>query len=103
MALHFIMLSISTQLNADEICTTWEKKIEPDMQMKESDFTLERFQKATEYLKKDREGFLHGFAKSNQQKFVIGYKLKNKALESKSASDINEFCRFLVNDAFYSD
>jgi hypothetical protein len=96
-------LLISTALKATELCSEWPRKIEPEMQMQEGDFTLENYQEATKYLKEKHEGFLHTFAKSNREKVIKGYLLKTKALESKSNSDIFLFCSFLIDEAFYSD
>ncbi len=103
----------STPSGANELCSEWEKKIEPDMQIQESDFTLERFDKALKKLSELGRTPTHTetwITQGNSLQFVRGWLLKKAALESLNVAklsetneDVDAFCDFLVNHAFYYD
>jgi len=109
----FLLLILPSLVGATEICNDWEKKIEPDMQIAESDFTKEtalRAQKAIGEL--IESGKFEWFQPLNLQKFIYGYLLRKQALNAieargnqdiKSLHAVKEFCKFIVEDAFYYD
>ena len=107
-----ILIVISGGALSQEICTSWDRKIEPDMQMEESVFSLENYNKSTDYLEKihgKELGHMERFGKANSESYIKGYRLKMLALEaiaknsSNRAEAISGFCTFLVDEAFYSD
>ena len=108
-----LFLLVSTGTWADELCSDRELKIEPDMQMPESAFTLEAAEGALERLlelSREPGTELSWFAEQNALKRVRGWLLKKAAIEAldeeRANDDVPElemFCEFLVNDAFYHD
>lgn len=105
-----VFVLISNTSLADELCSGWETKIEPDMQIQESEFTLERFDKALEALSALGREPLHSetwITQGNSLQFVHGWLLKKAAIEAAEDTGnkeaVDAFCKFLVNDAFYYD
>ncbi|NVJ49455.1 MAG: hypothetical protein HWE13_12120 [Gammaproteobacteria bacterium] len=108
-----IMVLLSPLVVADELCQGWEKKIEPDMQMAEAIFTHEAAKAANKALGELIEtGRFDWFEPLNQQKIIYGYLLKTQAQKAidlngkqdiQSLREVQEFCRFLVEEAFYYD
>jgi hypothetical protein len=98
---------------AAELCSNWERKIEPDMQIEESDFTMEAYDSALKRLAElghEPRDELSWFAEENAMKFVQGWLLKKAALESlersrdeEDSQEVKSFCEFLVSKAFYHD
>ena len=109
----FLLLTLSSFVGAKEICVDWEKKIEPDMQIAEADFTKETALRAHKAIGELLEsGKFEWFQPLNLQKFIYGYLLKKQALNAieargnqdiKSLHAVTEFCQFIVEDAFYYD
>ena len=105
-----ILFFVPNTSPAEELCAQWERKIEPDMQIQESDFTLERFDRALETLLKVGHEARHSetwLIEGNSLQFVHGWLLKKAALEAAEDFEKEEavrvFCEFLVNEAFYYD
>ncbi|TQV88297.1 hypothetical protein [Aliikangiella coralliicola] len=108
-----ILLFLPLAVDATEICGDWEKKIEPDMQINEADFTKENALNSHKTIGELIEsGKFEWFQPLNHQKFIYGYLLKKRALnaieargeqEIKSLYAVEKFCRFIVEDAFYYD
>ncbi len=113
----FVLLVVAAlgfhSADARELCADWERRIEPDMQMEESAFTLEAAEAALERLDtliREPEQELSWIAEGNSMKVVRGWLLKKAALEAmdeQQASDelpeVRRFCEFLVSEAFYFD
>jgi len=106
-------LSIATNAMAGELCSGSEMKIAPDMQIQESDFTLEASEDALERLaelSREPRTELSWFAEENALRFVKGWLLKKAAIEAleknqgaEGIPEVRIFCEFLVNEAFYHD
>jgi hypothetical protein len=101
---------LSTPILASEpsvhLCDHRQKIIEPDMQMAEELFTQEVYDNALKALKtldaKSEDTEIQ-FAIENTKKVVVGYPLRAKALATGDKADIEKFCDFLVEEAFYHD
>jgi len=74
---------VATTSHAEELCAEWDKKIEPDMQIQEADFTLESYDKALDSLAtlgREPRHELYWIAEGNALKFVKGWLLKKAAI-----------------------
>ena len=108
-----LALGASFTSRAEELCSGWESKIAEDMQIFESEFTLEAAESALdrlEELTREPRTELSWFAEENAMKFVKGWLLKKAALESlegtedsRESPEVRMFCEFLVTKAFYHD
>ena len=108
-----ILLLLCNNAGAVDVCAGWVRIIEPDMQIRSEDFTLESYDKALDRLKdlgREDQTMLVRFAQQNSLKFVSGWLLKKaaiKALESEppvaDSPEVKAFCEFLTEDAFYHD
>ncbi len=88
------------------LCEGREKRIEPDMQMPETIFNEENSEsakRALEKLDESSEDMMIQFSIENNRRVIEGFSLRSKALSSKNKKDIDEFCDFYINDAFYHD
>jgi hypothetical protein len=97
-----------------ELCNTYPRKIEPDMQIKESDLSTSAALKAAKDLEKslvsasrDQE-----FGTLNRLKIVLGYALRHQALEdaaqfgatsAQAKASTSAFCTWLVEKGFWYD
>lgn len=91
---------------AENLCDSWDRKIEDDMQMPESLFSKNNADEAKialEGLDKNSSDILVQFGVENLARTIKGYALREKALNSKSETDVNAFCTFFINEAFYHD
>ena len=108
-----LALLISVSVHGDELCAGWERKIEPDHQFQESDFTLVAALESLEYLadlSRDPRHELSAFAERNSLVLVEGWLLKKAAIEAMARNqdaaklhEIRDFCEFLVNEAVIHD
>ena len=102
--LYILILSFTSFTYAENLCDSWERKIEPDMQIEESLFTKENAELAKLALLEldlESEDTLTQFAIENRKKIIKGFELRQKALESKAA--LNCYCIYFINEAFYYD
>ncbi len=101
------LICLSFCAHSESLCSSWETKIEPDMQMPESVFSLDNAKFSKQALMKleanKSTDLMTDFAIENHSRIVKGYELRALALKSKQAEDVNNFCRFWVNEAFYHD
>jgi hypothetical protein len=97
-----------------ELCSTYPRKIELDMQIKESDLSTSAASKAAKGLEKsfasasrDQE-----FGTLNRLKIVLGYTLRRQTLEdaaqfgatsTQTKESTNAFCTWLVEKGFWHD
>ncbi|QSX29702.1 hypothetical protein JYB88_16150 [Shewanella cyperi] len=104
--LTLVFTSFDCLAGSSSLCEGVELRIEPDMQIPESSFVKEEADKAkAELLKLDHEtnDLLTKFAIENRNRIIQGYELKERALSLKTEEAVNEYCTFLVNEAFYHD
>lgn len=97
-----------------ELCGAYPRMIEPDMQIKESDLTTSAALQAARYLEtnppdpsRDQD-----FGRLNKLKIVLGYALRNQALEdvakfgatsAQAKASTIEFCTWLAEKGFWND
>ncbi|MEL6869410.1 MAG: hypothetical protein AAFO81_06380 [Pseudomonadota bacterium] len=99
--------------HAENLCTGWEMKIEPDHQFQESDFTLESSLHALKVLGLLAQQPRHeraAFEEHNALTLVKGWLLKKAAVEAQATAQSEEevaqvlqFCEFLINEAVIHD
>ena len=91
---------------SENLCDSWERKIEDDIQMEESLFSKQNADEAKitlDNLDKNSSDILVQFGIENLTRTIKGYTLRENALNSKLDTDISEFCTFFINEAFYHD
>lgn len=101
-----VFSSLNCLADSSSLCEGIELKIERDMQMPESVFVKEEADLAKEELlelDKETDDVLTLFAIENRKRIIKGYELKERALNLKTKEAVNEYCTFLVNEAFYHD
>jgi hypothetical protein len=97
-----------------ELCSTYPRKIEPDMQIKESDLNTTAALKAAKDLEKNRASASRDqeFGTLNRLKTVLGYTLRRQALEdaaqfgaasAQAKASTKSFCTWLVEKGFWHD
>jgi hypothetical protein len=95
-----------------ELCGAYPRKIEPDMQIKESDLTTSAALQAAKDLEKASPNMSGNpdFATLNRQKIVLGYTLRRQALEdaakfgatsTQAKASVTAFCAWLVEKGFW--
>jgi hypothetical protein len=88
------------------LCEEREKRIEPDMQMPETIFNKENADAARTALAKFGEksqDMMTRFSIENNRRIIKGFSLRSKALITNEKKDIDEFCKFYINEAYYHD
>ena len=101
-----LLMAYSGKSFAENLCDSWDQKIEDDMQMPESLFSKQNSDEAKialEGLEKNSSDILVQFRIQNLARTIKGYAFREKALNSKLETDINAFCTFFINEAFYHD
>ena len=107
----FIVL-FSLPAYSDEICESFEPKIEPDFRWKESDFTKSASKKALAELSDaiDKSKMMATFQLPNNLSLIEGYILKQEAIRALKGDSVHEgiveyyvtnFCEFLVRTPIY--
>jgi hypothetical protein len=97
-----------------ELCGVYPRKIEPDMQIKESDLNTAAALKASRELEKNLASASRNqdFGTLNRLKIVLGYTLRRQALEdaaqfgatsTQARASANAFCTWLVEKGFWHD
>jgi hypothetical protein len=97
-----------------ELCGTYPRKTEPDMQIKESELSTSAALKAVEELEKDLPNASReqNFGTLNRLKIVLGYTLRRKALEdsaefgatsAQANASTTAYCTWLVQKGFWYD
>ncbi len=102
----FILISISFSpiLMAQNLCDKWDNKIANDMRMPESIFNHKNSESSNKFLLNVRNGIIkeyQWYEPLNAEKIIKGYSLKSKAIKSENA--IDDYCNFIVKEAFYHD
>ena len=92
----------------ESICEGWEFKIEPDMQITDSDLTKEKAIEALKWLTEniDKKGHLYSYGKENRLKVVKGFILKSDFIgaEPQDKEDARSFyCNWLRGKGFWYD
>jgi hypothetical protein len=97
-----------------ELCSSYPRKIEPDMQIKESDLSTAAALNAVKNLERDLASASRAqdFGTLNRLKIVLGYTLRRQALEDaaqfgatseQSKTSTAAFCSWLVEKGFRYD
>ncbi len=97
-----------------ELCGAYPRKIEPDMQIKESDLNTQAALQATKDLEKGHvnSSAEQDFGTLNKLKIVLGYTLRRQALEdaarfgptsTQAKESTAAFCTWLVEKGFWHD
>ena len=92
---------------ATELCADWPRRIEPDMQMPEAAFSDEAAASARQLLARIAAGELTDYdwtVPANAEKVIEGNALWRSAQgKPPESSEVETFCRFLVEQGFYYD
>lgn len=97
-----------------ELCNKYPRKIEPDMQIKESDLGTKAAIEAAKYLEQNSSNVVgdKNFGTLNRLKVVLGYTLRRQALEDtarfgessvEAKASAAAFCTWLVEKGFWYD
>jgi hypothetical protein len=86
------------------LCADWQNPIAEDMQIRESDLTFERAEKALATLRDYKPTSSEmNLGYINSAKIVQGYSLRQVALTLKSEHSVKEFCTWLTKDGYWYD
>lgn len=109
------LIVVGSALAAEpELCGRYSRKIEPDMQIKESDLTTSAALQAANDLEKSLPNISRGqdFGTLNKLKIVRGYTLRRQALEdaaqfgatsAQAEASTTTFCAWLIEKGFWYD
>jgi hypothetical protein len=101
----FAATALATERSV-HLCYDRQKIIAPDMQMAEDLFNKQVYDNALKALKTldaNSEDTEIQFLIENTKKVVVGYPLRVKALATGDKADIEKFCDFFVEEAYYHD
>ena len=111
-----MLLFLPALAAAGDLCGKYERKIDPDMQIRESDLSTENARDAAadlqRILQRDVDAKKNQFATMNRLQVMVGYTLRQVALEdiaqygkgsTKAQGSEKKFCNWLVEKGFWYD